>query len=381
MEICTLKNRQESPILGVLIRKSLVNGLIQQQAIPRLEDLAKANDDAKLTLYFFSCYDVDFKKKTITGTYYDIKRGLWRKGEFAYPNIIYQRHATSKKDQLLINKLEEDLKKHKVRWINYSRTFNKWEVYKNLVKEEDFRQHLPKTCLYTGPEDLRQMLDRYSKVYLKACQGGRGRQVVCVTRLPNGHYRCSSLINKLQIHKKRNFTSLLKSIQRFFGSKSFIIQQAIDLVTVNDSIIDLRAEVQKDGQGNLMVTAVPVRISKKKAPITTHAASYTFEDCFKKILGYTDQEVLELEDRLCNFLNMAYSCIENAYGAIGEIGIDVGLDKTGRLWIIECNSRSLKVSLYKAYPKETILQFNKNLLDYALYIFNEEDDLTFANLN
>ncbi len=368
MDICIQDNQQKPPILGVWIRKSLVNGLLQQQALPRLEDLAKVNDNAKLTLYFFSCHDVNYKKKTITGTYYDSHRGLWRKGEFAYPNVIYQRHTTSKKDQLLLDHLEEELKKYNVRWLNYPEKFNKWEVYENLVKEENFKQHLPETCLYTKPEDLSRMLDRYSKVYLKACHGGRGRQVICVARLPRGQYKYSSLIHKLQIHKKKDFPSLIKSIQRFFGSKSFIIQEAIDLVTVDDSIVDLRAEVQKDGHGILKVTAVPVRVSKKNAPVTTHAASYTFEDFFKNMLGYSSTELRELEGRLYNFLNRAYSCIEKAYGANGEIGIDVGLDKTGRLWFIECNSRSLKVSLYKAYPKETILQSNKNLLDYAIYI-------------
>ena len=51
-------------------------------------------------------------------------------------------------------------------------------------------------------------------------------------------------------------------------------------------------------------------------------------------------------------LYKTYRTVEGHYGSLGEIGIDIGLDKSGKLWIIECNPLSAKVSLMKAYGGE-----------------------------
>lgn len=88
-------------------------------------------------------------------------------------------------------------------------------------------------------------------------------------------------------------------------------------------------------------------------------------------MNYSNEEINDLKLRLNKFLINAYSSIEDIYGPVGDIGIDVGLDKKGRLWFIECNSRSLKVSLFKAYDEETINQSFLNILEYAKYRYHK----------
>ncbi|WP_420167145.1 YheC/YheD family protein [Caldalkalibacillus thermarum] len=63
-----------------------------------------------------------------------------------------------------------------------------------------------------------------------------------------------------------------------------------------------------------------------------------------------------------------YQAVEKVYGPSGEMGIDLGLDKNGKLWFIECNSRSRKVSLRNAYNIQAIRRSSLQLLEYAKFI-------------
>ena len=53
-------------------------------------------------------------------------------------------------------------------------------------------------------------------------------------------------------------------------------------------------------------------------------------------------------------------------------GVDIGLDKKGNLWIIECNALSALVSLGNAYEEKTVLRAFGNALEYALYKSRQE---------
>lgn len=355
-------------IIGVLVRESIIISFHRQTPPVRMAVIENANNQAQTTLYFFSAKDIDLNKKKITGTYFNKKSVLWEKKTFPYPDVFYKKGYVTPSLRGTLSKFEEQLKKMKVKNLNYLTGFNKWQVYEELGKDKDFRNYIPHTILYQKQDDLKRMLDNTGKVYLKACRGGRGRQVIRVIHLPEGGYEYSCYIHRLHVKKVKTFKNLMDQISNFYGNRKFVIQEAIDLITIDKSIIDMRAEVQKDGEGKITLAAVPVRVSQSNSPITTHASSYPFEYFFKTIMKYSDAEIEDLKERLSKFLVAAFQSIEKSFGPTGEIGIDVGLDKQGRLWFIECNSRSMKVSLFNAYDKTTINNSFVNLLEYAKFI-------------
>lgn len=63
-----------------------------------------------------------------------------------------------------------------------------------------------------------------------------------------------------------------------------------------------------------------------------------------------------------------YQSIEQEYGQIGELGIDFAIDKEGKLWFIEANSQSAKVSLMKAYDAVNVEKAFLNPLEYAKFL-------------
>ena len=68
-----------------------------------------------------------------------------------------------------------------------------------------------------------------------------------------------------------------------------MIQKAIDLIKINDSKVDFRAELQRDGEGKINIIGVSARIGESQSPITIHSSAYPIEKFFKEFLFYSDR--------------------------------------------------------------------------------------------
>jgi len=237
--------------------------------------------------------------------------------------------------------------------VNSLPSFDKWHVHQALSSHGHIALHLPETRLYhKQSDDLASMLKLYGKVYLKARRGSRGREVMQVSRLRGNRLEYRYFDRKL-FCRVVDEKHIYRVIDTFFGGCGLIVQQPIDLLTLQNSKVDLRAEVQRNGQGKLEVVAIPVRVGCAFSPITTHGSSFRFEQFFSGILNYDQSAVEELDQRVRTMLFKIYPAIEKSFGPFGELGIDIGLDKSGHLWFIECNSQSAKVSLTSAYTGPT----------------------------
>lgn len=361
----------KKPIVGVISRNNTIKKLLKQQPAPNLMILEMANNLVDTTLYYFSINDIDLRKGKINGVYFNKEKEIWEKQEFQYPDFIYQRCTNTKRNEDLFRSFEEEMEELKIERLNYPKRFNKWEVYKHLSQDKEIWPHLPLTMAYDKPLDLKKMLEYRDKVYLKSFEGGRGRKVICVTKLSDGGYEYKYFIDQLYVCQVNNFDNLIQGILEFYKGQKFLIQEAIDLLQIGNRLVDMRAEVQRGKNGELTVVAIPVRVGNHNAPITTHADAYPFDYFFKHFMNCSEEEIKVVEDKATQFLTSVYKSLENVYGPIVEMGIDFGLDKNGGIWFIECNSRSMKVSLNKAYDENTITRASLNILEYAQYRYSK----------
>ncbi|MCL7749470.1 YheC/YheD family protein [Halalkalibacter alkaliphilus] len=358
------------PIVGVLTSRSIVSKLMRQELHIKYTHMARANKVARITLYFFSPRDINYVIKTISGIYFDYQDKIWKQKSFPFPDVVYNRGY---RGSLNVTKAINTFQANGVQLINTLSGFNKWDVYRSLVKKKKLQPFLPSTRFFEKAhnittKDIETLLKKGTKLYIKATRGSRGRKVVSIEKKQNG-YECSFFIGKLTIIQVNNKTKIIDILKEFFGESNIIVQDAIDLVKIDNQIVDLRAEVQRNGKGEIEVTAIPVRIGQKFSPISTHGNSFTFNDFFKVILSYSEEDVNLLHNKIEDVLIQLYTSIEEEYGPFGEIGIDIGLDKKGELWFIECNAFSAKKSFIKAYDEKTITRSFLNLLEYAKFMY------------
>jgi hypothetical protein len=352
---------RKRPIVGVI----LGNRFVKTRGVQRL---AEANRKAGTNLYFFGTKDINYKRRGIYGTYYDALTKKWRRKRFPLPNVLYVRGGTGSGVARVVKRFDN----LGIKRINALTGFDKGELFLYLQRDPDLQPYLPFTKTLDNPSEARTYIRRLGNVYIKACRGRRGMQVMRVIKVKHRGYRYSySVIGSLVRNRANHFKDMNKVLRRFFGNRKILVQQGIDLVKDgNDRTVDLRAELQRNKYGEIEIVAIPIRVGRPNSPISTHGTAYRFHDYLPKLFPeYSKDEISGLKKRITEFLIKLYKSIEKRYGKFGEIGIDFGLDRKGRIWLIECNAQSAKVSVEKAYGRNRRIYLNP--LEYAKRLARE----------
>lgn len=367
-----MDSKCKRPVVASYISSKVFNSLVKQRdrKYRNIRALVKANQIAQVTLYFFSYAGVDFTNAVITGIYYNEHAKGWRVASFPFPDVFYERANITagirKKHLSYIRKQFDELH---IKKINSLHCFDKWHTYVLLSNHVRLRSHQPLTRCVTTKDDLHEMLQTNGTIYVKSRSGCRGKQVMSVRKLPGCTFEYK--VHRSQVVTKtiQDFDTLCHVIDDFFGHNDVIIQEAIELLNINSHIIDLRGEVQRNGRGHLEVTAILFRVGRKHSPVATRGQSFLFEKFCKETLGYEEERIAVFKRQVEHFLCAVYTCMEDCHGPFGEIGIDLGLDIHGKIWFIECNAKSGKVSLCNSSDEETIDRAFLNPLQYAKHIY------------
>jgi hypothetical protein len=182
-------------------------------------------------IYFFTLHDIDYQNCRIEGIYFNHSNGRWMNRLFPFPDVLYQRDGVAEHRKRELARFQNTIKACKMRLVNSLAEFDKWAVQRDLNNYSELKQYLPETRLYQKyGKDLEIMLRQYGRVYLKACRGRQGRQVVQVTRLPGGSYEYRYFIKKLKCGTVNLLGSLVTIMEKFFNGQDFIIQQPLDLI-------------------------------------------------------------------------------------------------------------------------------------------------------
>lgn len=360
------------PIVGAFVSKSYIDKLLKKQLLrKRTMELIKANQEAHTLLYFFSLNDVNDDGLYVNGTYYDHDDKLWKRERLPFPDVLYDRGSGIQRSLLPLQQFRSKMEETPIKKLNAQHYFNKWDLHKRLSTFPEMQAHLPHTILYSGKEDIKNMVQNYNKVYVKKIVSSNGRKILCIEKLPNSSYHCSTFTNKVMTFQPKNIDQVNHLIQKMYGKKGIILQEGIDLLTTNDRNIDMRATLQRRDATHIEITAIAIRIGGKYSPVTstrTGSKCYRFEDFFVNKLKLSNEKFQRLTEKVHDFLFKVYRCTEEAYGTFGEIGIDFALNKQGKIQFIECNAKPAKSSLYKAYDQQTIRKAFRYPLDYAKFV-------------
>lgn len=365
------------PYVGVLLTNGLINKLkktsVNFPSYSRVLELAKEARAANVHLFFFASRNVDFKKKYINGIYLDFKKQRWLKKRFPFPHVLYDRLG-SRNEKVL--KLRKTMETEGVKKLNSMFYFNKWAVYEDLSRIENVKQFLPETKLFTDEDSLEEFIDENKVVYLKGVKSGKGKGVMQIKKVDN-KYIYSHFKGMLTVNEADSFAAMMDDIHSFYNQKAdsrFILQKGIDLINYGGNNVDFRAEVQRDGEGNLDIVGISARIAIKNSPITIHSSAVKLDTFLTDYLHYPKEEMELKRVEIINFLHLIYHALEKVYGYFGEIGIDFGLDKEGKIWFIEPNAKTAKVSLMKAHDHQTYKKAFYNPISFSMFLANQPDD-------
>ncbi|MBM7095067.1 YheC/YheD family protein [Bacillus sp. H-16] len=352
--------------VGITVGRRALRNLLKQKPGFRILKTLEAGQEEGLSVFYFNGSCVNVADETIDGVYFDMEKQDWRTRAFPYPDVIYNRggggifsSASSKAKEF-----QEQIAAQNIPSINYLKGFNKMEVYELLKKDRNLRSFLPKTKRVRNIRVLTDFFEKEDAGYVKSFNGRKGEQVIKVEKEgPSFVYRYYK--EQLFTGRAATLEELYESLSGILNNKPFLIQSAIDLMRFNNRVTDMRAELQRNGDHELEIVAVCSRVSQEGSPITTHSESFRYDEFLKENLQFSEEEFLEVDKRIKAFLTDCYEVLEQHYGEVGELGIDFALDRNGRIWFIESNAHSAKVSVVKAYGDEVVEKVFKNPLRYG----------------
>ncbi|WP_262372728.1 YheC/YheD family endospore coat-associated protein [Sutcliffiella horikoshii] len=320
-------------------------------------------------MFLFGANHIDWEEGTMEGFMFT-EQG-WRKRTLPFPHVVYDRlpNRRTEKHRLLAHTREKMQKDYAIPWFNPG-FFNKWDIHQKLMIEENIVPYLPETHNNVSIAKMEKLLSKYPFIYLKPTNGSLGLGVykIIYNREEEAYYaryKNEDFVNKLQ--RSSSLEALLAHVLKNKDLSSYLIQQGIPLLKVEESFVDFRVHTNKDEHGNWVVSAMAAKLSGKGS-ITTHANSGGVIKTISEIFTEKDEK-----EAVISKLSQASLLISNAIdthmpGFIGEIGFDFGLDKEHKLWMFEANSKPGRSIFYHPKLRNEDILTRKLSIEYAVYL-------------
>ncbi|WP_145411059.1 YheC/YheD family endospore coat-associated protein [Paenibacillus xylanexedens] len=318
---------------------------------------------------FFTPEDIGTIKGQMRGWVYD---DGWKKTVLPVADVVNNR-LTSRK---LENKPSVQHFMKEVKSLYGTQTFNekfldKNEVFDALKSITTLKRVMPDSHLLKTSSMLKTMCNRYPVVFLKPVRGSLGKGIIRVSRQNDGSFL--TLATSVGGTRKQTYTSLDKLYASLSGKMKttrYQIQQGLTLIDNSGRPVDFRALVQKNKVGKWSVTSIVARIAGGNHYVSNLARGgslSTVKEAVAKTALSSAAKASAYAGLHTAALDIAKG-IEQAIPAhFGELGIDLALDTSGRVWLLEVNSKPSKND-NTPLSESKIRPSVKAMLEYSSYL-------------
>ena len=365
---------QVGPLVGIMVSrgKKYKHPPYSSQGRLLYNFLGYSNHVNYLT-YVFTPEEVDIVNRTISGFFLDTGldgQSHWRQHKFPLPDVVYNRILyRSIETKRLTKQITSFLSNSKnIKYFN-PKFLNKWETNTILSQNPKLSAHLPVTKKYEGPAEMVNFLAEFNTVYLKPVHGSLGKGILRLSLQPDG-YAYTHREGKKTVtgiwHTPDEFGSGLK---KYTYDKPYIMQQGLDLLKYRGRVFDIRVLMQKNGEGRWVDTAIVVRVGPEGGIFPNVAAGgepKSIESIWSELTSedWLTSRTYLLTKQVCL---ISADMLENSLGTFAEIGLDIGVDEAGNVWIIEINSKPSR----KVFPKDQLHLKRTSIklpIDFAAYL-------------
>lgn len=330
------------PVVGVFINTRHLKLIEELHPLISCQKNMQANEEGNCLLYYFSIEDINWVENKIKGFTFIKGLNMWKHCWFPMPDVVYDRGTRFDTNQkLLVSHIRDQFRYNpRIHLINSEDALGKWKCYKYLSKYSEIIGYLPKTILYTSFQDILNMLKEYKFIFLKASYGSMGRQVLSIEQIGE-KYKINFYSHGLK-DKLLDMEQLQEFVSKFTTRKHYIVQQGCRLIKQEGRNMDMRVLIVKDGSGKWKAIYNLCRITSKNATITNYFdGGYlaNYEDIYSNLKRENPNVNIPSYDEIVNITIKIATYIEKEFGSFGEIGMDMALDKDGKLWFIEANAK------------------------------------------
>jgi hypothetical protein len=314
-------------------------------------DLLRTAKEEGVTAYIVSQDDLDLRAHTIKGYTYHTAKKKWVRGDCPFPNVVYNRIPYRKFEQLpeVQTLIEACLEHPDVRFFNPS-FFSKWSLFEWIRDSRSTRKHIPETRKLGTFGEFARIARQHRILYLKPVKGKAGKGIMKVQhffgkKASAGAYQLTrQTVDGTESAAYSTVSQLYEAVKQQMDGKEYIVQQGISLARIDGRPFDLRVLVQKNAIGEWRISGVGARVAGV-ASITTHVPrGGSIDDpvkLVKTVFGVTAGTAI-LSEAKATALQLAAQIEKGSGHNLGEMSMDLGVDKSGKLWFFEANSKPMK---------------------------------------
>ncbi|USG64458.1 YheC/YheD family protein [Brevibacillus ruminantium] len=354
------------PIIGIL---TVARG---QQFLGNREnfkDIALAGKKLGALVYVFTPNGIDWKKKVVRGYLYDEQQNQWLETMLPIPHVVYNRIPSRKAEKR--SDVQETLNQfdnlQNVTLFNRC-FFEKHKLFHTLRAYSEVTPFLPDTLKLDTFNKFRQFCSQFRFVYLKPVLGKAGEGIMRLEYKKNSWVVLRLKEQKTVTRKFSTLDGAWKYVKEHIRNKPYIMQQGIHRAKYLGKPFDVRALVQKNGQGEWVVTGIGIRRSGSQN-ITTHVprggSIHSLETVLQEIFS---DEAEKLEAKIKETALTIANALNQTIPGLAEMSMDLGLTKEGKLWLFEANAKPEK------FDEPSIRRISlSNLIHYSQYVWRLHD--------
>ncbi|RUS45974.1 YheC/YheD family protein [Cohnella sp. AR92] len=211
---------------------------------------------------------------------------------------------------------------------------SKWLKTNTLLTNPYIARHIPPSRLFSA-SNLRAMLASHGTVVIKPVRGGGGIGVMKISG-SGGAYRSTYMT---KTHSFHSFSGLLAHVNRARKGRRYLIQKGIQLATVSGRPIDYRVKFVKEN-GVWTFRSMVGRVARRGLFVTNlcrGGMQLTAAQGIRRSLS--SRAVISKKNEMRNLTRVATQLLESRFPGVGQLGYDYGIDRDGRIWILEVNTR------------------------------------------
>ena len=331
-------------LLGIMTS----NLLNEQQYITQL---AKVAQQQHITVCRFLPEQIDIEAKKIQAERFDSEQGKWIADTIPFPDFIYDRsfHSLTRETTEVTKKINE-LKQHSI-FLGYGLP-SKWEVYEALKDHPLLQAFFPKTARIQTAEDLWKQLEEHERIFLKPIFGARGMGIYLIKKLDAGAVVTMTKKGEKYERVFQSRSQLNKWMTRLLHKYSYLCQPYLELATEENYPFDLRVLLQKNRRNQWVERGRGIRLGQKNSITANIATGGLFLPITTFIKQYPNTIPLAAEQTIHHILRTLPDQVETKFNRLFELGIDLGVDRNGQVWILDINSKPGRKIVQTLYPTQ-----------------------------
>lgn len=206
-----------------------------------------------------------------------------------------------------------------------------------MSREPWLREHIPTTSRATI-QHINHLLDQHKDIIIKPNNGSGGSRVYRVTDLGSNRYQIHHESSRTHVHTRKGLFRRLRIQQK---SRNYLVQPRIKLAQIKGRPFDLRVIVQrKRNSSGWQVTGKAAKIAGRGYIVTNITRSGGYLQHVNTALrnsSLPDSAKRSLPAKIDKLAIAVATRLNKLYRHQRIFGIDMGVDHSGQLWIIEAN--------------------------------------------